>query len=114
MVCHHDVEGGSCPAERKASALLGGAHRVQQLATSWWLERVVGEEECSPLLTEALPFSATLRFMLTVLALALVRQAVSRPVPLCSYGTRKLRVCAGGRLKPARPGEEPPVKVIGT
>ena len=29
VVCHHDVEGGSCPAEREASALLGGAHRVQ-------------------------------------------------------------------------------------
>ena len=25
MVCHHDVEGGSCPAEREVSALLGGA-----------------------------------------------------------------------------------------
>ena len=82
---------------------------------SWWLERVVDVERCSPLLIKkALPFSATWRFMLIVLALALVRQAVSRPVPLCSYGTRKLRVCAGGRLKPARPGEGPPVKVIGT
>ena len=81
---------------------------------SWWLERVVDVDGVLRCLSEALPFSATWRFMLIVLALALVRQAVSRPVPLCSYGTRKLRVCAGGRLKPARPGEGPPVKVIGT
>ena len=66
------------------------------------------------LLIRGVAFFGHLALMLTVLALALVRQAVSRPVPLCSYGTRKLRVCAGGRLKPARPGEGPPVKVIGT